>query len=241
MANTRPRRARVAWAVLGGVVLVTALIAGIIAMQRGPSDAPSPTISTASSSASPSATVPSSGDVVDPTVAERGWVPEPITRDQDAYARAALEAAGSFDTRKATRAEWLTWLDTWFTPSPLYDKPQDAADQMAGYQAELDQSVVLPQQMWDSLASEDGRVTAQIKGDISYLDLPETSAQHMWTASADMVMHYTRTADGQEVSYEETVRASVQVVCDGKSVPTPGSAQRAGDCKVVRYFDSAVG
>lgn len=241
MADARPRKARITWAVLGGIVLVAALIAGILAIQQRPNSSPTSAPSTTGSSPSPSAPPPSSGDVVDPTVAERGWVPEPITRDQDAYARAALEAAGSFDTRKATRTEWLAWLDTWFTPSPLYEKPQDALDQMAGYQAELDQSVVLPQDMWDSLTSEDGRVTAQVKGDISYLDLPETSAQHMWTASADMVMHYTRTADGQDVSYDETVRASVQVVCGGKSVPTPGSAQRAGDCKVVRYFDSAVG
>lgn len=241
MAEKRSRRAPIVWAVLGALVIVTALIAGILAIQQRPSSGPTPAPSMTDSSASPSPSLPSSGDVVDPTVADRGWVPEPITHDQDAYARAALEAAGSFDTRKATRTEWLTWLDTWFTPSPLYDKPQDALDQMAGYESELDQSVVLPQQMWDSLASEDGRVTAQVKGDISYLNLPETSAQHMWTASADMVMHYTRTADGQEVSYDETVRASVQVVCGGKSIPTPGSAQRAGDCKVVRFFDSAVG
>ena len=33
----------------------------------------------------------------------------------------------------------------------------------------------------------------------------------------------------------------VQVVCGGDSVPTPGSAQRPSDCKVVRFFDEAVG
>jgi hypothetical protein len=224
---------------VGGIVLIAAVIAFLVARFAG-SENPQPSPPPATSSSSAPSPVPS-GDVVDPGVADRGWVPEPITRDQDVYVRAALEAAGTVDTRKAARTEWLSWLETWFTPSPLYANEQDALDQMAGYQAELDQSVVLPQQMWDSLASEDGRVTAQVKGTISYLDLPETSAQHMWTASADMVMHYTRTADGQEVSYDETVRASVQVVCGGKSVPTPGSAQHAGDCKVVRYFDAAVG
>ncbi len=227
-------------ALIAAVVLVVIVIA-LLARPFGSGDDHRPTARPSVPSVTSPTPSSARGAVVDPRVAQRGWVPEPITRDQDTYARAALEAAGSFDTRKAARAEWLTWLDTWFTPSPLYTNRQDALDQMAGYQAELDESVVLPQQMWDSLASEGGRVTAQIKGDIAYLDLPETSAQHMWTASADMVMHYTRTADGQEVSYDETVRASVQVVCGGKSVPTANSAQRAGDCKVVRYFDSAVG
>jgi hypothetical protein len=241
MADARPRKARIVWAVLGGIVLVGALIAGVLAIQHGNGNGPSGTPSTPGASSSPSASTPPSGDVVDPAVADVGWVPEPITRDQDAYARAALEAAGTVDTRKATRAEWVSWLETWFTPSPLYENPQDALEQMAGYKAELDQSVVLPQQMWDSLASEDGRVAAQVQGDIAYLELPETTAKSMWTASADVLMHYTRTADGQEVSYDETVRVSVQVVCGGASVPTPTSAQQPGDCKVVRYFDAAVG
>lgn len=239
MANEERRRMRIVWAVVGAVVLVGALIAILVATQHGTSNDPDPSPSTPAAG-SPAPPHPPSGDLVDPSVAERGWVPEPITRDPDVYARAALEAVGTFDTREATRGEWLSWLDSWFTPSPLYENPQDALDQMTGYQAELDQSVVLPQQMWDDLASEDGRVTAEVTSDIDYLELPETTAQNMLTASADVVLHYARTADGQDVSYEETVRVSVQVVCDGASVPTPGSAQQAGDCKVVRFFDQAV-
>lgn len=219
---------------LAGLIVVIVLGARPLAVEH---DAP------ASPSATPSATssFPPPSDAVDASVSQRGWVPEPITRDPEAYARAALEAAGTFDTRLTTRDEWLSWLETWFTPSPLYENAQDALDQMADYKAELDQAVVQPQNSWDDLASEDGRVTARVSGNVVYLELPETTANRMWTASADLVLTYTRSAEGGEVTYDETVRVSVQVVCDGVSLPTPDSAQQAGDCKVVRYFDEAVG
>jgi hypothetical protein len=236
----RRRRSRFLWAALGATVLIGAVIA-LLLSAGGKTENPPSSSRTTGQAITPEAAVPvGDEEVVDPGVVARGWVPEPITRDPDVYVRAALEAAGTVDTRKATRAQWVTWLDTWFTPSPLYDNHQDALDQMAGYQAELNQSVVMPQQMWDDLAREDGRVTAHVFGDIHYLKLPTTTALRMWTATADVVMSYTRTADGGDVHYDETVHVSVQVVCDGQSTPTPGSAQRAGDCKVVRYFDAAV-
>jgi hypothetical protein len=239
--GTRPR-GPLAWAVVGSAVLVIAVVALLLAALKGGDAGPE---STVSPSGQPSEPSPSSSGpvnrVVDPEVQEKGWVPEPITRDPDTYARAALEAAGTFDSTLSSRAEWVAWLKTWFTPSPLYDNEQDALDQMARYQAELDQAVVLPPHLWDDLAGEDGRVTAHVTGDIDYLELPETTEKKMWTATADLVMTYTRAAPDGEVSYDEMVRVSVQVVCDGQSVPTPNSAQRAGDCKVVRFFDVAVG
>ena len=237
------RRGLIVWAVIAAIVLVAALIA-LLVLSSGRGGDPGHTATTPAPSAVPSPSSTSSDErAVDPSVFARGWVPEPITPDPDAYARAALEAAGTFDTRLATRAEWVAWLETWFTPSPLYDNEQDALDQMAGYKAELDQTVVLPQALWDDLASDDGRVTAHVDGDIEYLDLPETTHKQMWTATADVVMTYTRAADASsgEVSYDQTVRVSVQVVCSGASVPAPGSAQQPGDCKVVRFFDAAVG
>lgn len=241
MAESKRRRGPILWAALGGFVLIAAAVALIVAsLQGGPvGPGPDPSPTDPSSGPTPSSTA-GPGDVVDPDVSERGWVAEPITRDPE-YARAALEAAGTFDTTLASRAEWVTWLKTWFTPSPLYDNAQDALDQMARYQSELDQAVVLPDELWNDLASEDGRVTARVDGDIDYLELPETTAEKMWTASADLVLTYTRATPDGEVSYDETVRVSVQVVCDGQSIPTPGSAQQPGDCKVVRFFDKSVG
>ena len=159
-------RGRLAWAVVGGLVLIGTVLALVIGALNGRSgQGPSPSVS--NPTVTPSTSSPQDdGVVVDPDVVSRGWVPEPITTDLDLYARAALEAAGTFDTQHATRAEWVTWLETWFSPSPLYDNEQDALDQMAGYKAELDQAVLLPQRVWDDLAAENGRVTAQVVGDI---------------------------------------------------------------------------
>lgn len=236
------RRGLLVWAAAGAAVLIAAAISLLVAalVGGGPRSQSTGSPSVPSGEPSPS----SSGlvdEVVDPEVADQGWVPEPITRDPEVYARSALEAAGTFDTTLSSRTEWVAWLKTWFTPSPLYDDELDALDQMARYQVELDEAVALPPESWDELASEDGRVTARVGGDIDYLELPETTEKRMWTATADLVMTYTRVTPDGEVSYDETVRVSVQVVCDGKSAPTPNSAQQAGDCKVVRFFDEAVG
>lgn len=238
----RPRRrGLLLWAGAGALVLVAAVVALMVpTLTSGGSD-PHPTAEPTEQASAPSP-APSGTDMVAADVADRGWVPEPITRDPEEYARAALEAGGTFDTTLSSRSEWVAWLETWFTPSPLYDDPQDGLDQMARYKAELDQTVVLSLDLWDDLASEDGRVSAQVVGEVEYLDLPETAAKKVWTATADVVMTYTRSADveGGELTYDETVRVSVQVVCDGVSVPAPDSAQRAGDCKVIRFFDEAV-
>ncbi|OJX65479.1 MAG: hypothetical protein BGO95_10445 [Micrococcales bacterium 73-13] len=235
------RRTGLIWALLGGLVLVVVLIVFLVATlgSGGGSPGPAPTTPGASSTPAPSSPG-TSGAVVDPEAAKRGWVPEPITRNPDEYARAALLAAGTFDTNLSSRAEWVAWLQTWFTPSPLYTNEQDAADQLARYRAELDSAVLLPQATWDDLADEDGRVSARIDGDLDWLELPETADHRVSTVTADVILTYTRTTPTGEVDYDETVRVSVQVVCDGASVPTSGTAQQVGDCKVVRYFDEAV-
>ena len=242
MEQQRRRGPRVAVVALVGVLVAVAVTAAILGGlgRSGTEDGPTGAPTGSHPSASPS-TSSGAEDLVDPTVADRGWVPEPITEDRDLYIRAALAAAGTFDTQLANRDEWVAWLKTWFTPSPLYEDPNDAADQMARYQSELDQSVLLPQATWDDLAADEGRVAANVTGAIEYLDLPETDAVDVWTATADVVMTYTRRSGDEESSFQDTVRVTVQVICGGASIPVPGSAQRPGDCKVVRYFDEAVG
>ena len=242
------RRLRHRWLILSaslvGAALTAAIVIALFARGSGVGDSsqPSPTRPVPSDSASPTSTA-SGGDAVDARVAKRGWVPEPITQDADVYVGAALEAAATFDTRHSSRDEWVKWLGTWFTPSPLYDDHQDALDQLGRYEAELAQTVVVPQSQWDDLAKNDGHVTARVDGPINYLDQTEATSKHVSTATANVVMTFTQSGDGTgaEASYDRTVRVSVQVVCGGASVPTPGSAQRAGDCKVVRFFDTAVG
>lgn len=141
MSQSSGRRG-VAWAIIGGLVLLAGIVAIIIsAVLARPTPTPS---GTAPGSASPEPTASSgpdpepSGAVVDPTAADRGWTPEPITTDADAYIRAALEAASTFDTKKSTREEWLDYLDTWFTPS----RPGEPIDAMQLVGARLEAGVV---------------------------------------------------------------------------------------------------
>lgn len=244
MSPPRSRAARrgLIWAVVGGLIVIGAIVAIVVSSMVGqaPTADPTPTLSPANTS-TPDATTAPTGEYVDTDAAERGWVPEPITTDPDVYVRAALAAASAFDTQLSTRQEWLTYLDTWFTPDTRYTSVQDREDDMQAAQLELRQGVVLPEAEWNSLANEDGRVTATVPGEISYQPVPDDASGNMRIGTADVVLTYMR-ADGAgtETSYDETVRVSVQVLCGEGSIPTPNSAQQAGDCKVVRYFSGSL-
>lgn len=228
------------WAVIGGVVLLAGVIAIIIAslltpQGTGPTGTPEPP-DTGSTSPSPLVST-SEGQVVDASVTGRGWVPEPITTDPEVYAKAALAAASTFDTTLSGRDEWLDYLDTWFTLDTRYADESDRAAELAAAQLELRQGVVLPEEQWDSLAAEEGRVVAAVQGDVSVQSVPDDPSGDMSIGTADVVLTYTRSdGAGAESSYDETVRVSVQILCGPDSAPTPDSAQQAGDCKVVRYF-----
>lgn len=240
-ADRRARNAR-AWAIGGGAVLLAGVIAIIIvAISNQPANGPaSPPTTTTSASPSTSPSTPTGEEVVDDQASESGWRAEPVTTDAAVYAAAALEAASTFDTTKSTRDEWLDYLDTWFTPDTRYASEADQQSRMAAAQLELRQGVVLPEQEWDSLAAEDGRVAATAgAGELGAVT--DDPSGDMNIATADVVLQFTRT-DGSDVesSYDESVRVSVQVLCGPGSVPTPGSAQQAGDCKVVRFFTEPV-
>lgn len=238
MARERARQRGLLWALIGGAILIAGLIAIFVTAALKPS-IDEPTSPPATTPSDPAAT-PSpntEGEVVDPGTLEAGWVPEPITTDSELYIRRALEAASTFDTQLGDRDEWLTYLDTWFTPDTRYTSPADQLDAMESAQRELRQVVVLPEPEWDSLAHEDGRVAASVEGDIDYVDVPEDPGGGMRIGTADVTLTFVRVSgDGAEHSYDETVRVSVQVLCGEGSVPTPASSQQPGDCKVVRYF-----
>ena len=225
------------WATVGGLVLIAGIVAIVISSLLAQS-APGPTgNNTPQPTASTSTAEPPAGDVVDGSVVDQGWLPEPITPDRKVYIRAALEAAATFDTTKSTREEWLDYLDTWFTPDTRYTSEADQQTSVDDAQVELRTGVVLPQQEWDSLASEDGRVVATTTGDLVYVPVTDDMSGDMSIGTSDVTLTFTRSdGNGGETSYEEQVRVSVQVLCGPGSVPTPDSPQQAGDCKVVRYF-----
>ncbi|MGC5225232.1 hypothetical protein ACPW96_21895 [Micromonospora sp. DT81.3] len=237
-ARPRSSRRNVMWAAAGALVLVlgiVAVIVGSVVSQSPPSPPASGTSSEGSDTPTPSSTE-RPGDIVDATAEDRGWTPEPITRDAEPYIRAALAAASTFDTTKATRDQWLEYLDSWFTPDTRYDEA-DRPARMRAAQLELRQGVVLPQQEWDSLAAEDGRVVAATAGEVDFVPVTEDPSGNMSIGTADVTLTFTRSDGGDgTTSYEESVRVSVQVLCGEGSVPTPNSAQQVGDCKVVRYF-----
>ncbi|MEJ1154633.1 hypothetical protein [Microbacterium marmarense] len=243
MAASQPKNRRaLVWAVVGAAIIVGAIIAIIASGLFADSTAPAPTQSpstTADPSIHPSAEP--AGATVDPSVTDNGWIPEPITTDRDTYTRAALAAASTFDTQLSSRNDWLSYLDTWFTPDTRYVSQADRDDDMAASQLELRQAVVLPESEWDSLANEDGRVAASVPGRIDYTDVPDDESSDMSIATADVLLTFTRSDGvGNDASYDETVRVSVQVLCGDESVPTPNSDQQAGDCKVVRYFSGTL-
>lgn len=239
MARERKQGRRLLGAWIGGAILVAGLVAIIISSivnSQEPTPAPS-TSTTSSEPVPPEPTTDAPSDFVDPSVADHGWVPEPITTDADAYIRSALEAAATFDTERGERDAWLTHLDTWFTPDTRYTSEADQLDAMETAQLELRQAVVLPERDWDSLAGEQGRVSAAVNGGIDYAPVPEDPSGLMTIGTADVTLTFTRADDtGAEHEYDEQVRVSVQVLCGGETVPAPSSDQQSGDCKVVRYF-----
>ncbi|HKT58180.1 MAG TPA: hypothetical protein VJR25_15570 [Microbacterium sp.] len=238
MASQGARRSGLVWAIVGAVVLLGGVVAIVIA-SIGTRVTPDPTRSASSSrSLAPS---PSHSAAVDPGAIEKGWIAEPITPDPSTYITAALEAAGTFDTTKSSRDQWLAYLDTWFTPDTRYTKSADQQAAMQRSKLELRQGVVLPESDWESLASEDGRVATTLTGSIIFVPVTEDPSGDMRIGTADVTLKYTRSdGSGGETSYEDHARVSVQVLCGPGSVPTPDSAQRAGDCKVVRYFTQAM-
>ncbi|MFB8385591.1 hypothetical protein ACFC3F_00445 [Microbacterium sp. NPDC055910] len=241
MASQRSSRRGLVWAVVGGGVLLVGIVAIIVASllsRQTPGPAPSPDTTPGTSQPSTSSSSPPDVDaVVDASVAEFGWVPEPITSDPNVYIRAALAAASTFDTTKAERPDWLSHLDSWFTPDTRYATDADRQIELDAARLELRQGVVLPEQEWDLLAASDGRVKADPVGDIVFVDVSDDDSGDMSIGTMDVLLTYTQDdGTGTEVEFEETVRVSVQVLCGPASVPTPNTDQRAGDCKVVRYF-----
>lgn len=239
MARQGSRRRGTTWAIIGGAVLVGAIVAIVVSSLLAQSaPVPTPTPARTSSPGAPPTEAPGRAEaVVDPGADDRGWTPEPITTDPEKYIRAALEAASTFDTQASSREEWLAYLDAWFTPDTRYDDPVDQESALQASRTEMRQGVVLPQREWESLANEDGRVVATAPGPVTFVPVTQDPSGDMSIGTADVTLTFTRSdGSGGETSYEEQVRVSVQVLCGPASVPTPDSGQQAGDCKVVRYF-----
>ena len=181
------------------------------------------------------------GSVVDASVAELGWSPEPITTDARAYGVAAAIAGSTYDTTLATRNQFRDNLATWHTLDPRYDLDADQQDALDGKLDELNRRVVVPASTWDTQAASNIAVTAAVDGDVlvdydhlspqpGSLDALIADGYHLVTT--DILATYTGRDD---VSYEERYTVSVQVNC-GSSTPAADSGQIPADCKLIRFF-----
>lgn len=233
MSGNRPGRGLV-WALVGAAVLIVALAAVILPALLGRPEA-RPTASQGATQNTPDGPTSAAAAVVDPSVTRYGWVPEPVTRDRDVYMRAALAAASTFDPSKSTRDNFLAHLATWFTPDTRRTNAADRERATQLYLGDLSRSVVLPQDQWDQMRSEQAAVTAKVDGPITHVAVSDDPGG-MSIGTANVILTYRH----GDVTNTEHVRVSVQVLCGPGSVPAPDSPQQAGDCKVVRFFDSAV-
>ena len=181
------------------------------------------------------------GSVVDASVAELGWSPEPITTEARAYGVAAAIAGSTYDTTLATRNQFRDNLASWHTLDPRYDLDADQQDALDGKLDELNRRVVVPASTWDTQAASNIAVTAAVDGDVlvdydhlspqpGSLDALIADGYHLVTT--DILATYTGRDD---VSYEERYTVSVQVNC-GSSTPAADSGQIPADCKLIRFF-----
>ena len=243
MTARRDRRTGLLWATFGGGVLAVGILALVmtnLTNQRDTASTPSP-VQSEVAGASPTAPPTTPETVVDAQAVDRGWVPEPVTLDPAVYAQAALEAVGTFDTTQATYDEWVAYLGSWFTPDTRYSTEDERLEELAAAKREMSQSVILPESEWTSLAREDGRVATVTVAPIDYSAVPQDTSGDMSIATADLTIAFTRNDDsGNDVSYADETRLSVQIMCGADTVPTPDTRQQAGDCKVVRFFAEPV-
>lgn len=219
--------------IVGAIVLLVAVVAIIVAAisRGGTADAdksstptPASTSSTAPS-ASGAPTEPANDGGVD--AAARGWVAEPITSDPAKYVQAALEAVVTFDTRLATRDEFLAYLHTWMTPALSEETSEDN-------RSVLKHDVVLSDDEWTRLTELQGTSTPVLVGEVSPLESPDDGSYSIARATMDVTM---RPGDPNNVTdgWMETRTIGVMVQCTESTVPTPDTAQKAGDCKVLRW------
>lgn len=239
------RRLAIVWAVIGGLVLLAVIITMLVVLLTPPSSSAVPTPSaTGKDDPTPtsSAPAPDASAVVDETAADRGLVAEPITRDVETYAIAALEAAATFDTNTITRDEFIDYLGTWISGDPYYAE-SEGDDPGAEARDAIGHGVILPPAEWDAVANEFGTSSAKVTGDVEIEDagLYYDGEGQQRNVYADVVVTYMHKAgaDGSEgeTSYEDRVRVGVQVLCgDTRTQPAPNSAQTAGDCKVIKWL-----
>lgn len=247
--NARKRRTKLL-AVTAGVAVVIAGAAGIgIAAFSGGDDTATPVPSTSTPNDDDSATpAPSpsepAGDVADASVADRGWVPEPITSDPEAYGTAAAEAIWTYDASQATHAEFIEWYTTWFSTRPDVDESVRAEDRASDEFAASIRRVLTNSDGWrqQSLAGTVMTATADPDGVLlddehsSGGDFDRLTELGMHEVTVPLVVRYEETdaSTGEAMVYENRLMQTVQISCGDADVP---EGWPADSCKVIRLWE----
>lgn len=247
--DTRKRRLKIAAAAAGAVVLVGGIAGiGIGALAGGEDTAtPAPSLTTPaddeSAAPDPSPSEPA-GDVADASVAERGWVPEPITSDPEAYGIAAAEAIWSYDASQATHAEFIEWYTTWFSTRPDVDETVRAQDRASDEFAASIRRVLTDSDGWrqQSMAGTVMTATADPEGVLlddehsSGGDFDRLTELGIHEVTVPLVVRYEETdvSTGEAMVYENRLMQTVQISCGDADVP---EGWPADSCRVIRLWE----
>ncbi len=222
--------------IVGAVVILVAIVAIIVAsLNRGADPSPTgsgtPTATSPSRSAQPtpdpSGTTPGTGPSSPFDPEAEGWVVEPITTDPEKYVLAALEAVLTFDTRNTSREEFLAYLNTWMTPALSEQTTEDNKRVLAN-------QVLLSEGEWATLTELQGTSTPELVGEVSPLIGPDDGSYKTTDATFEVSLRPGDRAD-ETSGWAQTRTIGVMVQCTDESVPAPGTDQKPGDCKVVRW------
>ncbi len=220
--------------------LAIAVPIAVIVLTQGGGGSPSAepartplTVVTQGADLEPSAAVSSPAAEAGDGATAAGWVVEPTTTDASAYAEAAIRAVTTFDTRKATREQYIEYLKTWMT-TWVNDTPGKELNpaQTESYVGKLDRDVLPPADLWAELtqmqataepAFPDGKLVAD----------PPARYGTAYSATVDVTF---RPHESTEDPWVTTRTVGVVVRCDAYTIPRPGSDQKPGDCKVLNWW-----
>lgn len=190
------------------------------------------TVVTPGASVEPSAPVSSPGAVTGGGATAAGWVVEPTTTNAAEYAEAALRAVTTFDTRKATREQFLAYLKTWMTTFVRDTPGKDLdPDRTARIFEQLGSDVVPPSDLWDEMTAM--QTTAEPSFPEGTLEAGPSGFDNQSFASVVEVTY--RPHGSTEEPWADSRKLAVVVRCDEYTIPRPGSDQKPGDCKVINW------
>lgn len=249
LTEEQRRTRKLVWLVVAALIVaasIAGLIWGLIAAGSDPVPTDPTSAPTDTPTTSPSEDPPADGEVVDHLATEKGWIPEPVTTSFKEYGVAAAIAATTYDTTKATRGQFLDYLETWFTFDPRAASQEDRETALQGHLRSLDRDTIVPGQMWDEQALVKTIVTAEseaVKIDYDHVSSPpgtldDLVANGFHDVTVDVVVTYSKVegSTGDRFTYDDRFTISMQLQC-GNSIPAEGSEQTPADCKLIRFYD----